>query len=1061
MVFYTSATSCFIPKARVLGKTLKKHNPTAKFYLLLSDKLPDGFCLDNEPFDGVLQSDEIVLNCDMSVPFWFYLHDVTELCTAVKGWAALELLDRTGEDKVVYLDPDIAVFNSLEPLEKMLDEHDVIITPHRLAPEPRFDNYFYGDHQLYMRGVYNLGFVAVKKTEQGVAFLQWWRKMLETLCYVDDPIGLFTDQKLIDMAPAFFDKVHICRDEGYNVSWWNITQRTISGTVDDLRVNGTPVYFYHFSNYDSGLHRQVMLDHCNDNKDLWKLYHWYTEQQNENGYLELRKHPCIYNTYDNGEPITSTARVQSRKRSDIMNDYRHADPYKTEGLGTLYGYYKMYYPEYMEGGTANKQAEADNGVYYEKYQQVIHSRSYRFGRKVMILGNKLLPAGSLRRRFCGKCFRLAKRTVGAVRGMIYRLKNHRAKIQERKRVENYTISVTKAPKFSVLIHDASNFENVYRSIRSLCMADQPEGGLEVLVSGTIPSADATQLSNVIQGLKVKTGRSVAELVAEASGEYILLFGENLTVEQDFFTVAKERMQETGAAILQCLVCHNDDTVYEAGGIITQSGQRISYGFRFHKNWGSVRYYKQVDCVSLFGTILDKKAVDLVNGFDKQFAPLYQLADLSFKLRQKGLKTMYVPDVILRDQRHPDQVQEPNGNRENALHFANKWESTLKEENIETASDVFLGRDRSKNRKTVFSVDDRIPCYDESAGDRTTYHYYVVMAEMDYNLKIVGDELKRREPYATQLEKLGIEVVGVDGSGDAEWQDFLHRNGKYIDVAYLNRPYILEKYYGPVKEFTNAKLVYNCMDLHFLRETREMRVKNDIEGLKLMEAREKAELEKMDLADVIFSVSTYENKILESKLSHAEVVLNPIFVYHDFPEVDYNFDERKDIVFVGGFRHTPNVDAVKWMCSEILPTILKAHPDLKLHIVGSNPTEEIMKLASKNVVCHGFMEEDDLISLYNQCRVSVVPLRYGAGIKGKVLEAMYHGLPVVSTSIGTEGIVDIEQCIENTDDAASFANKVIEIYSDTAKLAEMGRNNQQYVKDHLGVEPAKEMFRKAF
>ena len=101
MLYYTSATTCFLPKARVLGKTLKKYNPDAKFYLLLSDKLPEDFSLEDEPFDGVLQSDEIELNCDMSVPFWFYLHDVTELCTAVKGWGALKLLELTGEDKIV------------------------------------------------------------------------------------------------------------------------------------------------------------------------------------------------------------------------------------------------------------------------------------------------------------------------------------------------------------------------------------------------------------------------------------------------------------------------------------------------------------------------------------------------------------------------------------------------------------------------------------------------------------------------------------------------------------------------------------------------------------------------------------------------------------------------------------------------------------------------------------------------------------------------------------------------------------------------------------------------
>ena len=130
MLYYTSATTCFLPKARVLGKTLKKYNPDAKFYLLLSDKLPEDFSLEDEPFDGVLQSDEIELNCDMSVPFWFYLHDVTELCTAVKGWGALKLLELTGEDKIVYLDPDIAVFakgmTNGYPLSAVIGKKDVM-----------------------------------------------------------------------------------------------------------------------------------------------------------------------------------------------------------------------------------------------------------------------------------------------------------------------------------------------------------------------------------------------------------------------------------------------------------------------------------------------------------------------------------------------------------------------------------------------------------------------------------------------------------------------------------------------------------------------------------------------------------------------------------------------------------------------------------------------------------------------------------------------------------------------------------------------------------------------
>ena len=1059
MLYYTSATTCFLPKARVLGKTLKKYNPDAKFYLLLSDKLPEDFSLEDEPFDGVLQSDEIELNCDMSVPFWFYLHDVTELCTAVKGWGALKLLELTGEDKIVYLDPDIAVFHSLDKLEKMLDEHDIIITPHRLAPEPRFDDRFYGDHQLYTRGVYNLGFLAVKKTEQGVAFLQWWRKMLETLCYVDDPNGLFTDQKLIDMAPAFFDKLYICRDEGYNISWWNITQREISGTVDDLRENGKPVYFYHFSNYDSGLHKKVIEDHCNDNSSLWALYDWYTEQQIENGYNELRKYPCIYNTYDNGEPITHTARENSRKRSDIMAEYRHTDPFVTGEKDSLYRYYKKNYPYYLEGGQKNIPSSWEAAQCYEEYMRILNSRSYRFGSKVMAFACWLLPPGGVRRQALAKCWRALKKIIRALRG-IEEAGNDKEEAEELV-IEQLTFEKADAPVFSILITDADSFQETYKSIKSIASSAEKGLPVEVIVSGHMSAENSQQLMETVKGLVFLPDVQFGELLSAASGKYILLFGEHLTMQEGYLSSALETLEETGAAMVQSKVCFADGKLYEAGGIITQSGVRISYGFGFNGELGCVRYNKEVDCVSLYGTLIDREALRSANGTDTEFTPLYQLADLSFRLREKGRTTKYIPALSLRDNRKFNEDLEPAGTREEAALFSRKWGDTLRKENIADASEIFTGRDRSKDRITIFSVDDRIPCYDESAGDRTTYHYYEVMAEMGYNLKIVADEMRRREPYATNLEKLGIEVVSADGGGDEEWRTFLRENGRFIDVAYLNRPHILTKYYDAVKQLTSAKIVYNCMDLHFLRETREAEVKNNQEELAKAGEKEREELGRMDLADVVFSVSTFEKTILDAKLKHAKVVLNPIFVYHDFPQKDFDFTKRKDLLFVGGFRHTPNVDAVKWMCKKIMPLINKALPDVKLHIVGSNPTAEVNALASKNVVCHGFLSEEELARLYDCSRVSVVPLRYGAGIKGKVLEAMYNGLPVVSTSIGTEGIVDIEQYIENTDDESSFANKVIEIYQDTEKLAEMGRNNQQYVKEHLGTASAEAMFREVF
>ncbi|MCI8513498.1 MAG: hypothetical protein HFI93_02540 [Lachnospiraceae bacterium] len=358
MLFYTSVNAAYLPKARVLGYSLKKWNPTAKLYIVLSDEIPRGFRIEDEPFDGILLSEEIELTLDMSREFWIFLHDVTELCTAVKGWAALELLRRTNAEEIIYLDPDMLVCHSLEPLKAFLREHDIVVTPHRLAPEPLFDQMFYGDQQFYTRGGFNLGFLAVKNSEEGVRFLKWWAGMLERYCYVDDPEGLFTDQKLMDIAPCFFGTLFICRDETYNVSWWNLTQREVSGDAEALYVNGKRVRLYHFSNVESGLHEEIIRKYCADNVALRALYNWYLEEQKKMGYQKGIVWDWKFDHYDNGEKIRPITREMTRKRKDMIEKYKNSNPFQT-GEGTLFACYQKDWPEYLE---------ADTGK-YEKYEK--------------------------------------------------------------------------------------------------------------------------------------------------------------------------------------------------------------------------------------------------------------------------------------------------------------------------------------------------------------------------------------------------------------------------------------------------------------------------------------------------------------------------------------------------------------------------------------------------------------------------------------------------------------------------------------------------------------------
>ena len=156
------------------------------------------------------------------------------------------------------------------------------------------------------------------------------------------------------------------------------------------------------------------------------------------------------------------------------------------------------------------------------------------------------------------------------------------------------------------------------------------------------------------------------------------------------------------------------------------------------------------------------------------------------------------------------------------------------------------------------------------------------------------------------------------------------------------------------------------------------------------------------------------------------------------------------MFVGGFGHPPNEDAVLWFVDKVLP-LIRRHSDMPFYVIGANPTEQVKKLAGNGVIIKGFVTDAELEEMYNTCRMAVIPLRYGAGVKGKVVEALYYGIPMVTTSIGIEGITGAEQFVEIADTADSFADKVMALYSDMQKLADTVQIYQNYVKEHCSVQ----------
>ncbi len=324
MHIFTSITNNYIPKARVLAKSIAKFCPDWKLHVILCDVLPSEIKADEEPFASIIEIDQLPLNKRQD---FIFEHRVTEICTAVKGVAAVYLTHLHNLDKIMYLDPDIAVFGDLSPLDELLDEHPILLAPHQCKPETTPSAIFNNEIGSLRWGVFNLGFMACRTDGQGEKFMDWWASRLLNYCFDDIPTGLFTDQRWCDLAPIFFDQLYILRDPEYDVATWNLTQREIAANeAGEITVDGKPLKFYHFSGYDSGagegVRRYLFPDSNHLIHDLWE---WYEAELQRHGQSELGDREWFFARFPNGAKIPNELRTLYRQRGDLKELF--PDPY--------------------------------------------------------------------------------------------------------------------------------------------------------------------------------------------------------------------------------------------------------------------------------------------------------------------------------------------------------------------------------------------------------------------------------------------------------------------------------------------------------------------------------------------------------------------------------------------------------------------------------------------------------------------------------------------------------------------------------------------------------------
>lgn len=631
--------------------------------------------------------------------------------------------------------------------------------------------------------------------------------------------------------------------------------------------------------------------------------------------------------------------------------------------------------------------------------------------------------------------------------------------------DRFSVPTSSKPLVSIIIPVYNQFHYTYACLKTI---SRIKGNIpyEVIIANDCSTDLTSKLTEAVSGVTVITNehnlrflKNCNHAAESAKGKYILFLNNDTQVQEDWLSSLVQLIEsDSSIGMVGSKLIYPDGRLQEAGGILWKDGSAWNYGHKQDPAAPEYNYVKDVDYISGASIMIRTDLWKQIGGFDELFAPAYcEDSDLAFEVRKAGFRVVYQPlSVVVHFEGISNGTDVTNGQKAyqivNQKKFYEKWKEVLNAENNPNGVDPFRARDRSIHKKTLLMVDHYVPQYDKDAGSRTVFEYLKLFVRQGYNVKFIGDNFYQHQPYTTVLQQLGIEVLYGPWYA-AHWQEWVKDNGSDIQYAFLNRPHIAVKYIDWIRNNTPARIVYYGHDLHFLRISREYQVIGKKSLLEEAEDWKVKELSLMRKADMSYYPSEVEVEIIKKEDPAIQVKAIPSYLFEDVKEEPYDYSARKDLMFIGGFNHDPNVDAVLWLKKEIMPALVERLPDIKVHIIGSNAPKEVIQLADKNLIYDGCVSDEQLADFYHQCRISVVPLRYGAGIKGKVVEAMEMGMPVMTTSVGAEGIEDAESILCIEDDPVQFAHKLASLYEDEAGLKDRSVQSYQYVKDHYSEKNA--------
>ncbi|MFG1401185.1 glycosyltransferase [Xanthobacter sediminis] len=635
---------------------------------------------------------------------------------------------------------------------------------------------------------------------------------------------------------------------------------------------------------------------------------------------------------------------------------------------------------------------------------------------------------------------------------------------------------TDKPDASIIIPVYENLHLTLTCIVSI-LATQTDRRFEILVGDDhSPDGSADVLSAI--GGPVRVIRHEKNLgflgncnvtARSATGRHVVLLNNDTLVLPGWLS-ALLRVTEADPAVgmVGSKLLNGDGTLQEAGGIFWRDGSAWNFGRNQDPRLPEFNYLKDVDYISGASIALPREIWTAVGGFDALFSPAYcEDSDLAFRIRARGLRVVYQPlsEVF----HHEGQSHgRDTGSGIKAYQVANqekllaRWKETLEREHFANAVNVFEARDRSSGKPHIVVVDHYVPQKDRDAGSRTMYMYIKLLVDSGFQVTFWPDNLYQDPIYTKEYQQLGVEVIyGI--TYYQRFSDWLAERADKLDYVFLSRPHIAVNYLEALRRFPQVKQIYYGHDLHFMRMERELELTRDpaLEP-QIAEMRELEE-RVFSSCDVVLYPGHEEVGYVRQKAPHVQALQLPICV---FSEDEFAVGERKidavaaskssNLLFVGGFGHPPNLDGVIWLEREVLPLLRAANVPFHMTIVGSSAPDQVKALAGPDIDVRGWVTDDELASLYQAADAAVVPLRYGAGVKGKVIEAFTRGVPVVTTGTGVQGLPDLNHVALVADAPADFAAAIRSVLEDRSAAANRARAALAFSRDQHSIASVRRM-----